>query len=93
MLAGLDGNMTPVGWDTSDAPYLTSAHWSRGGPALLQVPRATSGRCGCWPWPTTAREPICDDTDPDWVDIVPGLPPGRRAASWSGWWPETARTG
>ena len=35
VLAGLDGNLTPVGWDSSDAPYLTSAHWSRGGPALI----------------------------------------------------------
>src|SRR5260370_17903259 len=37
VLAGLDGALTPVGWDSSDAPYLTAAHWSRGGPALLQV--------------------------------------------------------
>ena len=75
VLAGLDGNLTPVGWDSSDAPYLTAAHWSRGGPRCCRWPRATSGRCGCWPWPRTARvELICEDTDPDWVDVVVGTP-------------------
>ena len=51
VLAGLDGNLTPVGWDSSDAPYLTSAHWSRGGPAAAAGGLARSaddagvGRC------------------------------------------------
>jgi dipeptidyl-peptidase 4 len=75
VLAGLDGLLTPVGWDRSDAPYLTSAHWSRGGPALLQV---------CSRDQRTMRvlavaddgsvELICEDTDTDWVDVVVGTP-------------------
>jgi len=37
VLAGLDGAVTPVAWDSAAAPYLTTVHWSPGGPALLQV--------------------------------------------------------
>ncbi|HUO74395.1 MAG TPA: prolyl oligopeptidase family serine peptidase [Solirubrobacteraceae bacterium] len=75
VLARLDGTLTPVGWDSSDAPYLTAAHWSRGGPALLQVASRDQrtmrvlavGEDG------TAQR-ICEDTDPDWVDVVVGTP-------------------
>lgn len=75
VLAGLDGNLTPVGWDSSDAPYLTSAHWSRGGPALLQVAsrdQRTMRVLAVAEDGTVA--PICEDTDPDWVDVVVGTP-------------------
>jgi dipeptidyl-peptidase 4 len=75
VLAGLDGALTPVGWDSSDAPYLTAAHWSGGGPALLQV---------CSRDQATMRvlavaddgsaKVICEDTDPAWVDVVAGTP-------------------
>jgi dipeptidyl-peptidase-4 len=103
VLAGLDGNLTPVGWDSSDAPYLTSAHWSSGGPALLQVASRDQRTMRVLAVAEDGTvERICEDTDPDWVDVVVGTPAwtpggelvrGRRAASWSGWWPETARTG
>ena len=52
-------------------------------PRCCRCARGTSGRCGCWRWPTTARtELVGEDTDPDWVDVVPGTPgldAGRRA--------------
>jgi dipeptidyl-peptidase-4 len=75
VLAGLDGSLTPVGWDSSDAPYLTSAHWSRGGLALLQVAsrdQRTMRVLAVAEDGTTER--ICEDTDPDWVDVVVGTP-------------------
>ncbi|HET6866353.1 MAG TPA: prolyl oligopeptidase family serine peptidase [Solirubrobacteraceae bacterium] len=75
VLAGLDGDLTPVGWDSSDAPYLTSAHWSRWGPALLQVAsrdQRTMRVLAVAEDGTTDR--ICEDTDPDWVDVVVGTP-------------------
>jgi dipeptidyl-peptidase-4 len=75
VLAGLDGALTPVGWDSSDAPYLTAAHWSRGGPALLQVcsrDQRTMQVLAVAPDGTTER--ICEDTDPDWVDVIIGTP-------------------
>ena len=75
IIADLDGTVTPVAWDTSDAPYLTVAHWSQGGPPLLQVCSrdqqtmrvlavAADGSVGL----------VCQDTDPAWVDVVPGTP-------------------
>jgi dipeptidyl-peptidase 4 len=80
VLAGLDGNLTPVGWDSSDAPYLTSAHWSRGGPALLQVASRDQRtmRVLAVAEDGTA-ERICEDTDPDWVDVIVGTPAWTRS--------------
>jgi dipeptidyl-peptidase 4 len=75
VLARLDGNLTPVGWDSSGSPYLTSAHWSRGGPALLQV--ASRDQRTMWVLAVAEDgtvERICEDTDPDWVDVVVGTP-------------------
>jgi dipeptidyl-peptidase-4 len=75
LLAGLDGSLTPVGWDPSDAPYLTSVHWSRGGPALLQVcsrDQRTMRVLAVADDGTTNL--ISEDTDPDWVDVVVGTP-------------------
>jgi dipeptidyl-peptidase-4 len=75
VLAGLDGNLTPVRWDASDAPYLTSAHWSRRGPALLQVASRDQRTMRVLAVAEDgAVEPICEDTDPDWVDVVVGTP-------------------
>ncbi|MBV9943840.1 MAG: S9 family peptidase [Solirubrobacterales bacterium] len=79
LLAGLDGNLTEVGWESADAPYLTSAHWSRGGPALLQVvsrDQRTMRVLGVAEDGTVER--ICEDTDPDWVDVVIGTPAWTR---------------
>jgi dipeptidyl-peptidase-4 len=75
VLARLDGTLAPVGWDSSDAPYLTAAHWSRGGPALLQVAsrdQRTMRVLAVADDGATSR--ICEDTDPDWVDVVIGCP-------------------
>jgi dipeptidyl-peptidase-4 len=75
IIAGLDGTVTPVAWDPSDAPYLTAVHWSAGGPPLLQV---------CSRDQRTMRvlavaddgsvNLVCEDTDPAWVDVVAGTP-------------------
>jgi dipeptidyl-peptidase 4 len=75
VLIGLDGDWTPVGWDSSDAPYLTSAHWSRGGPALLQVASRDQRTMRVLAVAEDGNvEPISEDTDPDWVDVVVGTP-------------------
>jgi len=75
MLAGLDGSLTPVAWDSADAPYLTSAHWSRGGPALLQVASRDQRTMRVLAVAEDgAVATICEDTDPDWVDVVVGTP-------------------
>jgi len=74
-LAGLDGTLSPVGWDSTTMPYLTAVHWSRGGPALLQVlsrDQRTLRVLAVRADGTT--ELVCQDTDPDWVEVVPGSP-------------------
>jgi dipeptidyl-peptidase 4 len=75
VLAGLDGTLTPVGWGSSDAPYLTAVHWSRGGSALLRVSMRDQRtmRVLALADDGTAKM-ICEDTDPDWVDVVAGTP-------------------
>jgi dipeptidyl-peptidase 4 len=75
VLAGLDGSLTPVGWDSFVAPYLTSAHWSRGGPALLQVASRDQRtmRVLAVAEDGTAEQ-ACEDIDPDWVDVIVGTP-------------------
>jgi len=75
VLAGLDGNLTPVDWDSSDAPYLTSAHWSHGGPALLQVASRDQRTMQVLAVAENGIvERICEDTDADWVDVIVGTP-------------------
>jgi dipeptidyl-peptidase 4 len=74
-LADLTGTLTPVAWDSAAAPYLTSAHWSGSGPALIQV---------CSRDQQTMRvlavaddgsvQQLSQDTDPCWVDVVSGTP-------------------
>ncbi|HEY3611656.1 MAG TPA: prolyl oligopeptidase family serine peptidase [Pseudonocardiaceae bacterium] len=72
----LAGVRTPVGWDNVELPYLTSAHWSAGGPPLLavqsrdqrrQVILAVDPDAGT----TEVRQEV---TDPHWVDVVAGVP-------------------
>lgn len=73
--AGLDGSRRPVPWDTAAFPYLTSVHWSSRGPALLQVQTRDQRAMRVL---TVAGDgstaTAATDTDPDWVDIVPGTP-------------------
>ncbi len=75
MIAGLDGSVTPVQWDSATMPYLITAHWSRGGPPLLRVcsrDQRTMRVLAVADDGTT--ELVCEDTDPDWVDVVVGTP-------------------
>jgi dipeptidyl-peptidase 4 len=75
VLAGLDGDLTPVGWESSHLPYLTSVHWSRGGPALLQVASRDQRTMRVLAVAEDGKvQGICEDTDPDWVDVIVGTP-------------------
>jgi dipeptidyl-peptidase-4 len=75
VIAGLDGSLTPVAWDTAALPYLISAHWSRGGPALLRVCSRDQRTMRVLAVADDGKtETICEDTDPDWVDVVAGTP-------------------
>jgi dipeptidyl-peptidase-4 len=77
-LAVLDlaGIRTPIGWDNVDLPYLTSVHWSAGGPPLLAVQSRDQRRLMVLAvdpdsGTTEARQEL---TDPHWVDVVAGVP-------------------
>ena len=74
-LATLDGARTPVAWDTAAMPYLITAHWSAAGPPLLQVcsrDQQTMHVLAVADDGSVTR--LCEDTDPDWVDVVAGVP-------------------
>jgi dipeptidyl-peptidase 4 len=75
VLVGLDGAVTPVSWDSAAAPYLTTVHWSASGPALLQVVSRDQRTLRILAVSADGRtELICEETDPDWVNVVPGSP-------------------
>jgi len=75
VLAGLDGSLTPVDWDRAALPYLISVHWSRGGPALLRVCSRDQRTMRVLSVADDGKtETVCEDTDPDWVNVVAGTP-------------------
>jgi dipeptidyl-peptidase 4 len=75
ILAGLDGSRTPVAWDTAEFPYLTAAHWSGHGPALLQIQTRDQRTMRVLSVAADGTASVlAADTDPAWVDIVPGTP-------------------
>ncbi|HEX5117573.1 MAG TPA: prolyl oligopeptidase family serine peptidase [Pseudonocardiaceae bacterium] len=72
----LAGGRVPVDWDNAGLPYLTTVHWSAGGPPLLAVqPRDQRRTLVLALDPATGATDIRQElTDPHWVDIVPGMP-------------------
>ena len=75
VIAGLDGSLIPVDWDCAALPYLISAHWSAGGPALLRVCSRDQRTMRVLSVADDGKtETVCEDTDPDWVDVVAGTP-------------------
>ncbi len=71
----LTGERRRVRWDEEALPYLSAVHWSPYGPALLQVQsrdqRTLRVLALADDGTTTVR---AEDTDPDWVAVVPGTP-------------------
>jgi dipeptidyl-peptidase-4 len=75
ILAGLDGSTHPVPWDTAAFPYLTSVHWTKHGPALVQIQTRDQRTVRVL---TVAADGstavLAEDSDPAWVSLVPGTP-------------------
>ncbi|GAA3864605.1 prolyl oligopeptidase family serine peptidase [Saccharothrix violaceirubra] len=65
-----------VDWDRAAFPYLTTAHWSAGGRPLLSVQSRDQRhvRVLAVDPDTGTTEVVADDTDPHWLEIVPGTP-------------------
>jgi dipeptidyl-peptidase-4 len=75
LIAGLDGTVTPVGWDTAELPYLTTADWDDHGPLIVVQSRDQRRTLMLAVDPGTgATTVVREDTDPHWLDIVPGAP-------------------
>ncbi|HEU5416786.1 MAG TPA: prolyl oligopeptidase family serine peptidase [Streptosporangiaceae bacterium] len=79
VIAGLDGQLTPVTWDTAALPYLVTASW--GGPDGAATPLLVVQSRDQRTLVLLAADPatgktriVRADTDPHWVDIVPGVP-------------------
>jgi dipeptidyl-peptidase-4 len=72
----LDGGRTEIRWDRDAFPYLVTVSWQEAQPLTLvvesrdqrtmQVLRADPA--------TGGTEPVREDHDPAWLDIVPGVP-------------------
>jgi dipeptidyl-peptidase-4 len=85
-VATLAGALTEVSWDSAALPYLVTASWDAdtGHPLLVVASRDQRDMRILAVDPATgATSLVRADTDPAWVDIVPGVPaalPGGRIA-------------
>jgi len=79
ILADLAGRHTIVDWDREAFPYLGGVCWDdKGGSAdpliVVQSRDQRRMRILAADWATGATALLREDTDPHWVDIVPGVP-------------------
>jgi dipeptidyl-peptidase-4 len=76
VLAGLDGGHTPVEWDRAAFPYLVTVCWEDGRDPLIVVQTRNQRRMQVRTVhvATGTTSLLREDTDPHWVDIVPGVP-------------------
>jgi dipeptidyl-peptidase-4 len=76
LLAGLDGRRTEVDIDRAAFPYLVTVTWEAGGDPLIVVQSRDQRimRLITADPATGATTVLREDTDPRWVDIVPGVP-------------------
>jgi dipeptidyl-peptidase-4 len=71
----LDGTRQPVEWDRDTYPYLVDASWDSQGVLLVVQTRDQKVMRILSADPSTGRTTVVrEDTDPVWLDIVPGVP-------------------
>jgi dipeptidyl-peptidase 4 len=73
---GVGGSSVAVEWDRDTYPYLASAHWSGAGEPLLlvQTRDQRTALVLAVDTATGATEVVHTDTDPRWVEVMPGVP-------------------
>ncbi|MFI9009831.1 prolyl oligopeptidase family serine peptidase [Actinosynnema sp. NPDC053489] len=74
---GVDGSKrTDVAWDNEAFPYLNTVSWTSHGKPLVQVQTRDQRRVLVLAVDveTGSTEVVADDTDPHWLEIVPGAP-------------------
>ena len=75
LLARLDGSRTEVSWDRAAFPYLATVSWDAADPLLVVQSRDQRRMQLRQADPATGQTTLIrEDTDPKWVDIVPGVP-------------------
>jgi dipeptidyl-peptidase 4 len=75
VVLGLDGRRQPVEWDRGAYPYLVDASWDDAGPLLVVQTRDQKVMRILSADPATGKTTLVrEDTDPVWLDIVPGVP-------------------
>ena len=76
LLAGLDGRRAEVDIDWAAFPYLVNVAWEAGGDPLIVVQSRDQRimRLLTADPSTGATAVLREDTDPRWLDIVPGVP-------------------
>jgi len=77
-IAALDGSLTQVRWDSGALPYLVTAAWEASGDGQPLIVVASRGqrdmRILAVDPRTGETSQVRADTDPCWLDIVPGVP-------------------
>jgi dipeptidyl-peptidase 4 len=75
LLARLDGSQVEISWDRAAFPYLVTVDWETGDP-LIVVQSRDQRRMRLLAADTASgtTRVLREDTDPRWVDIVPGVP-------------------
>ena len=75
-LLHLDGRRTDLSWDAAAFPYLVNVRWRLGSPPLLQLASRDQRtmRIVDVNVETGATVLVREDTDPDWLEVVAGVP-------------------
>ena len=75
-LLHLDGRRTDVSWDADAFPYLVNVRWRPGSPPLLQLASRDQRtmRIVDVDVETGATTLVREDTDADWLEVIPGVP-------------------
>ena len=84
-IAGLDGAMTEARWDRAACEYLVGAGWDTHGPyaAVQSRDQCTVRLLGIDPAGGQTAV-LAEQTDPCWVQLVPGLPARTGSGAWLG---------
>jgi dipeptidyl-peptidase 4 len=75
LLAGLDGSQVPVEWDRAGFPYLVTVNWDHDDPLIVVQSRDQRRMRLLSADPARRAVAVLrEDSDPRWLDIVPGVP-------------------
>jgi dipeptidyl-peptidase 4 len=75
LLAGLDGRMVAVDTGSAAFPYLVTVSWDAGDPLIVVLSRDQRVMRLLAADPATGETTVLrEDTDPRWLEIVPGVP-------------------